>query len=429
MRLLEGIGVVFLWSASLFWGGPQGCDSADSEAINSDNAGLTVALASPKDSQRTTFSERILTGGQEQIPPQEIMGGTTGGTDDPGTTTGGAPSLAVNTLSSEYRRPDVRFVYVSIGKTTPPKGALILRSTDPNVSPKVLATLAPPALLPAFTIDGQSVVYRNQGAKRLYRITGFDQTPPPFAPWGDNDGSSVAWSPKEDKAVYAASDVNGFGFLRISKADGSAPEDLTEKGNDLYPGVYLGVTVSPALLKSDPSYGHIIFSYDPDGDGPFKPYLGMKNPYQNAGLYDWAMYLHLTKFPGSETWPAFSPDAKRLVYVRNGDLAFCDYHVDKGGDGTCDDFFAIPGLRASNPCWADDGRILFSTTRDGNAEIYSVNPYNAYEIENLTKSPNTDDVQPACFPPHPMFTQVKEIRAEEPPSSAVPLDSYAPIQK
>ncbi|HSA59623.1 MAG TPA: hypothetical protein VLJ37_08060 [bacterium] len=405
----------------LVWGGPQGCDSADSEATNSDNAGMTVT----KDSPGATFSGKIL-GVQGQIPPQEIMGET----KDPGTSTGGAPTLAVSPLSSEYRRPDVRFVYVSIDKATPPKGALILRSTDPNVSPKVLATLTTPPLLPSFSIDGLSVVYRNQGAKRLYRITGFDQTPPPFAPWGDNDGSSVAWSPEEDKAVYAASDISGFGFLRVSKADGSAPEDLSEKGNDLYPGVYLGVTISPALQKSDPSYDHVIFSYDPDGDGPFKPYLGMKNPYQNSGLYDWAMYLHLTKFAGSETWPAFSPDAKRLVYVRNGDLAFCDYHVDKGGDGSCDDFFAIPGLRAANPCWADDGRVIFSTTRDGNAEIYSVNPYNAYEIENLTKNPNTEDVQPACFPPHPMVNQVKEIRVEEAsPPSAVPMDSYAPIQK
>jgi len=432
LRLFGTFLALLIWSALQFWGGPTGCNysksyfrigpdgkmikasgpiTADELAGNTSPTGEETGTGTGVETAPTT------TGGDESITPPEDTEGT-------GTATGGTgntPALEVAARKlSVYRRPDFSFVYVSIDRSTK-KVELYLKSSAPDTTPKKLTgfdTTYESPLLPTISLDAQRVLFTNPlDSPALYQLSGLDQPTPTVSKWGDNPGYLVRYHPEEDKTVFIAAPGAS---LRSAKQDGSGGTDETSNEG----GTCYGVSLSPVRDHSDPTYGRIVFGYDGDGNQPLKPVLAMKDPFSNDPQNPGTFFSLTGAHSLSETSPAISPDGKRIAYVRDGYLALCDLHDTKDWKAVCDNAFAIPGLTAENPCWTADGsRIVFSTKRDGNAEIYSVAATNAYELENLTNSPDTDDVQPACFP-NPVVTMNKEIRLPaNPPAQAFPVDS------
>ena len=65
--------------------------------------------------------------------------------------------------------------------------------------------------------------------------------------------------------------------------------------------------------------------------------------------------------------------------------------------GGAREIWDVPGVSFQFPAWSPDGsRIAFSSTRDGNTEIYSMNPDGSDQV-NLTSNPAGDD-DPAWSP-------------------------------
>lgn len=442
----------------LLWGGTQGCNySTDYFRIGPDGKKIKATgpitpdeLAPPTTPEGAEGGDA--TGGRtgEDVPivpttegsSGETSGGvstgTTGGATTGGSTTGGgnttggsttgtggtgSVSLAPTTEINAYRRPDFSFVYVAIDRTTK-KTELYLKSSAPNSVAKKLTNMNTEYEQdshPAVSIDNQSVIFTHTSDwPNMYRITGLDQATPTVTQWAGNTGFGVSFFPDQDRVIFFTPSGRS---LRASKYDGSG--NVEEAAQDS--GVYYGASASPTLEKPSVFYGKIILSFDLDDDGPTKPDLFLK---ELGNVYPFRFRPLATTPSVSETWPSISPDAKRLAFVRDGYLALCDLHQDEKTNPVCDNAFAFVGLTAENPCWTADGsRIVFSTKRDGNSEIYSVSATNASELENLTNSPGTDDVQPACFP-NQVFTVIKENRAIadiSPPR--IPIEYYMPIKK
>ena len=107
----------------------------------------------------------------------------------------------------------------------------------------------------------------------------------------------------------------------------------------------------------------------------------------------------LTQGPQTDGDPVWSPDGRRLAFVRvHGDRSDV-YVVDADGSGLrrlapAIEFTLLPGAPTSgfgaNPAWSPDGRrIAFMSNRDGNDDIFVVNA-DGSGLRNLTRRPSGD---------------------------------------
>ncbi len=79
--------------------------------------------------------------------------------------------------------------------------------------------------------------------------------------------------------------------------------------------------------------------------------------------------VQLTRQPGGNGSPAWSPDGSRIVFSSGRDHSSNIFVMNANGSGAvnltrhpADDLF---------PAWSSNGRIAFSSDRDGNLEIYN----------------------------------------------------------
>jgi Tol biopolymer transport system component len=96
----------------------------------------------------------------------------------------------------------------------------------------------------------------------------------------------------------------------------------------------------------------------------------------------------LTTDPASDFVPDWSPDGARLAFssTRDGDLEIYLMNAD-GSDVTK---LTDNAVADNKPGWSPDGsRIAFHSTRDGNNEIYTMNTNGSDQIR-LTTNPATD---------------------------------------
>ena len=321
---------------------------------------------------------------------------------------------------------DFSFVYVAIDRSTKKTELYLKRSSPASVPTKLtdMNTEYEHDPRPAVSTDNLSALFTHTSDwPNMYRIAGLDQPTPSVTKWADNTGSAASFFPDQDKKVVFIAPLGVS--LRSAKYDGS--ESVEEAAQDV--GLYYGASASPTLDKGNPFYDKVVFSFASNEDKSLKPHLFVKE----SGVVYPFLFKPLTATSSiSETWPAISPDAKRIAYIRDGYLALCDLHEDDKTNSACDNDFAFAGLTADTPCWTADGsRIVFSTKRDGNAEIYSVSAANADDLENLTNSPDTDDVQPACFPNpiHQARTTIESPVNPQQPSPVIELNQLDWIKK
>jgi len=111
---------------------------------------------------------------------------------------------------------------------------------------------------------------------------------------------------------------------------------------------------------------------------------------------DGSNQTRLTNNPAADWWPAFSPDGKKIAFAsdRDGNNEIYAMNAeDTNGDGNGDN----PTNRTNNPAedwtpaWSPKGdKIAFTSERDGNFEVYTMNPGGANQT-NLTNSPAGND--------------------------------------
>jgi TolB protein len=92
---------------------------------------------------------------------------------------------------------------------------------------------------------------------------------------------------------------------------------------------------------------------------------------------------------GFNSWPAYSPDGKRIAFGSSRDGDYEIYVMDADG-GKVRRLTKSPGLDA-RPAWSPDGkRIAFTSNRDGNYEIYVMNA-DGTKLQRVTNHPERDD--------------------------------------
>lgn len=223
---------------------------------------------------------------------------------------------------------------------------------------------------PAFSPDGSKIVfYKFSGGNAEIFVMNADGTNqinltnnpafedfPVFSP----DGSKIAFESTRDNSqeVY------------IMNADGSNQINLSR--NTAYDG-------APAF---SPDGGKIAFHSGRDGSGEGEIYV------MN---YDGSNQTRLTINTAGDGSPAFSPDGSKItfgsgrdgngeIYVMNSDGSNqTRLTTDPAGDGSPS---WQPLLPASAP---GNGKIAFETNRDGNFEIYVMNPDGTNQV-NLTNN-------------------------------------------
>lgn len=135
----------------------------------------------------------------------------------------------------------------------------------------------------------------------------------------------------------------------------------------------------------DPSGDRLYFCSDQEGHAPDIWYAKRKDPTKPWFVQDGFDVVRITQDDDEEGALDFSPDGKRLSFVRRGELVHCDLDgkdlvsVDRGWDGVSYD-------------WAPDGKhiVLARQDSDFNADIWVVAADGSQRVVNLSRHPDSD---------------------------------------
>jgi TolB protein len=105
----------------------------------------------------------------------------------------------------------------------------------------------------------------------------------------------------------------------------------------------------------------------------------------------------LTRNPGDDWNPSWSPDGEHIAFASERGANFDIYVMD--ADGNNPQRLTKNPSSDWNPSWSPDGEhIAFTSNRDGNNDIYVMNA-NGKIPQNLTGKFFEQDVSPAWFRP------------------------------
>jgi Tol biopolymer transport system component len=168
-------------------------------------------------------------------------------------------------------------------------------------------------------------------------------------------------------------------------------------------GNQIQLTASPARDDSpawSPDGKRIVFVRDEDDPGVIL--LGRGNPEITMMNADGSAQTRLTNVAGEDIWPQWSPDGKRIAFVSDRDStggATDDlYKINLDGSGLVRlTIAATPRISNQSGVWSPDGKqIAYVSIRDRNADIYVMNADGSGQ-RRLTLNPGADN-QPAWSP-------------------------------
>jgi Tol biopolymer transport system component len=241
-----------------------------------------------------------------------------------------------------------------------------------NADGSFLRRLARKGSVPAWSPDGRKIAFVS--GTKIYLMNADGSEHLALTKPLDGHKKSLAWSPDGRKFAFASYwDCAQDCGLYVLNSDGSGLRDLTSKlatGHGKDPGSVFGSAWSPDGRK-------LAFVRSNAG-------LGNSIYVVNA---DGSGLRRLTRNPALD-WgaaPTWSPDGRKLAFASERDGNSEVYVMNANGSGrrnlTRDPAFD------GDPAWSPDGRsIAFRSTRDGNTEVYIMNADGSWQ-RNLTRSP------------------------------------------
>lgn len=237
---------------------------------------------------------------------------------------------------------------------------------------------------PFFSSDGKKVVYETKvgGFQQIFimNVDGTGQTQVTHDPV---DHDSPSWSPDGRRIAYVA-DTGTDEAVYIISADGSDPQRMTDRqhkfihpnwspdstklifcsDDDLQPPkknaseIYV-LDLNNKKLTTLISGGTNTYpSWSPDAKKiAFRRMLGEMNSEVFVADADGSNQRNLTNHPAFDGWPSWSPDGKQLVFASNRRANYQIFVMD--ADGSHVHLVANTEGRATEPRWSPDGKSIY----------------------------------------------------------------------
>jgi hypothetical protein len=211
----------------------------------------------------------------------------------------------------------------------------------------------------------------------------------------DSPGSDAFpdWSPDGTRIAFERDGPNGPRDIWVMNADGSGQINLTGDPDHQY--------LAPAW---SPDGSRIAFSSNRDAPLDECANRCTRDIYVMNG--DGSNIVRLTETSTNDSFPEWSPDGTLLLFhgsemeVRDGDhwvgKNWEVFLIDAGGSDPVN-LTNDPAMDA-HPVWAPDGTLIaFNSTRDGNVEIYLMDPEGG-NVTRITDTSSLEEWRPSWSP-------------------------------
>jgi Tol biopolymer transport system component len=272
-------------------------------------------------------------------------------------------------------------------------------------SPDAAASISSPKALIAFSSD-------REGSAQVYTMTSNGKKPTRLTN-GEGSGFSPAWSPDRTRIAFTRFPSAGGSEIYVMNSDGTNVTLLATAASrpDWSPdGSKIAFVRNGTIVVANADGTNQVAlpqgEFDNDDEPDWSPdgtklvITRDRGATQSFDLWvidaDGNNPVQLTSVPPTqETSAAWSPDGSRIAFVTDqAGPAFQVFVMNADGS----DQTQLTTTSANfEPSWAPDGsKIVFSSFRDGNSELYVMDPDGA-EQRRLTNNP-ASDLTPAWAP-------------------------------
>ena len=227
-------------------------------------------------------------------------------------------------------------------------------------------------LAPTFTADGEAVVYSVHDVPNRVSLMKLDLA----------DGSQELVHPTLNDHQFDAA-FSGDGRYHCFAMSSGSPQlvlvikDLTEKREMVFrPEGARSTARTPRFL---PDASRVIFTLSAPG--------GQQIASVDINGGD---LRRLTQSTGINCWPSVSPDGEQIAFSSSRDGNFDLYTMSTSADATAERLTRGP-QRETRPAWSPDGtRIAFTSLRAGNQELFVMDA-DGGNRQQITEHPARDD--------------------------------------
>jgi Tol biopolymer transport system component len=285
------------------------------------------------------------------------------------------PIGGVNTKALDWS-PNGKFLASSERPSLAFRPSIFLLAVDTGEKKQLTLTSGGPGdLFPAFSPDGQSLLFGRAGAPRyhiydLYRVPVAGGEPRPVTSDHDRPSVSGAWTAGGGEIIFAGDWYEG-GLFRVN-AQGGKPQPLSPGGQfGYYPSIS---RQGRRLVYSEQTYDTDIWRLD------LSPALNGKPP----------ALTRLISSSRREDTPHFSPDGKKIVFDSNRSGHWEIWVCDRDGRNSVQLTSFGGSYVTGTPRWSpDSASIAFDSRPGGQSDIFVINAESRVQ-HNLTANTYKD---------------------------------------